>query len=445
MKDYIRYLRDEMRYFIKIILTVVFSIFLFAGLSHAEKVTFVKEYTYQASELDSKASCRTISLEMVKRLLLEELGTYLISETEVKDFQLTKDKVVMLTAGIVQTEILNEKWDGERYYLKARVKADPKEVAAAVDRLRKDTQKSKELEAVKKKADEAFKQIEKLKKELEAVKADTNKQKEYAKAADILSATDWYEKGYNLGISGNYKEALNAFNKAIELNPQDAAAYSSRGLTYYFLGKYQQAIKAFNKAIQIDPQLDIAYNNRGITYAELGNYKQAINDFTKSIELNPQRANLYYNRGLAYHKLGNYQQAINDYTKAIQGDVIDKLIDRLQDTWVYSNRGLAYHKLGNHQQAINDFNKAIELDPQNAAAYSGRGNAYNDLGNYQQAINDFNKAIQLYPQFTIAYYERGLAYDKLGNYQQAIKDLQVAARLGLKDAQDLLINIGERW
>ena len=38
----------------------------------------------------------------------------------------------MLTAGIVQTEILNEKWDGEKYYLKARIKADPNEVVAAV-------------------------------------------------------------------------------------------------------------------------------------------------------------------------------------------------------------------------------------------------------------------------------------------------------------------------
>jgi hypothetical protein len=81
-----------MRYFVKVFIFAVINIFLFAGLSHAEKVTFVKEYTYQASELDSKASCRTISLEMVKRLLLEELGTYLISETEVKNMQLTKDQ-----------------------------------------------------------------------------------------------------------------------------------------------------------------------------------------------------------------------------------------------------------------------------------------------------------------------------------------------------------------
>ncbi|MBI5212415.1 MAG: hypothetical protein HY957_03465, partial [Nitrospirae bacterium] len=105
----------------QIFLAVILNIFLFAGLSHAEKVTFVKEYTYQASEIDSKVTARAIAVEQVKRLVLEELGTYLLAETEVKDFRLTKDRVVILTAGIVQTEISNEKWDGERYYLKARI------------------------------------------------------------------------------------------------------------------------------------------------------------------------------------------------------------------------------------------------------------------------------------------------------------------------------------
>ena len=111
----------------------------------AEEVTFVKEYSYQASEADSKLSARAITLEQVKRLLLEELGTYLMSETEVKNFQLTKDKITTLSAGIVSTQILEEKWSGETYYLKAKIKADPNEVTKGIDNLRKDMQKGKEL------------------------------------------------------------------------------------------------------------------------------------------------------------------------------------------------------------------------------------------------------------------------------------------------------------
>jgi tetratricopeptide (TPR) repeat protein len=410
MKDYIRYLRDEMRYFIKIILAVVSIIFLFAGLSHAEKVTFVKEYTYQASEIDSKVTARAIAVEQVKRLVLDELGTYLLAETEVKDFRLTKDKVVMLTAGIVQTEILNEKWDGERYYLKARIKADPNEVAAAVDRLRKDTQKSKELEDVKKKADEAFKEIGRLKKELDAVKADKNKQKEYAKAADMLSATDWFEKGLNFIELGNYSAALNAFTKAIELYPKFFGSYLNRGFAYDMLGNQQQAINDYNKAIELAPKLakdaDVfanVYVLRGSSYDELGNQQQAINDYNKAIELAPKLAAAYYGRGIVYNELGIYQQALSD------------------------------------------LNKAIELDPQLAEVYFNRGITSHSLGNYLQAINDYNKAIELKPKLAEAYYNRGITYSRINNYQQAIEDFKIAARLGNKNAQDTLLKMGEKW
>lgn len=64
------------------IVLVLFLIIITVTPAFAETVTFTKEYTYQASDFDSRNSSRTIALEMVKRLLLEELGTYLVSETE---------------------------------------------------------------------------------------------------------------------------------------------------------------------------------------------------------------------------------------------------------------------------------------------------------------------------------------------------------------------------
>jgi hypothetical protein len=45
----------------------------------AKVVTFEKEYTYQASEIDSKVTSRAIAVEQVKRLVLEELGVYLMA------------------------------------------------------------------------------------------------------------------------------------------------------------------------------------------------------------------------------------------------------------------------------------------------------------------------------------------------------------------------------
>ena len=53
-------------------LLIAFSSSLFAGAK-----TFIREYTYTAGEADSKITARAISLDQVKRLLLEEIGVYL--------------------------------------------------------------------------------------------------------------------------------------------------------------------------------------------------------------------------------------------------------------------------------------------------------------------------------------------------------------------------------
>ncbi len=128
------------------------------NISSAEAKTFIKEYTYMASDIDSKVSSRAIALEQVKRALLEELGNYLISETEVKNYQMTKDQITTLTAGIVSAEVIDEKWDGKTYYIKAKILADPKEVTKSVDALRTDVQNIKDLEDSKKTAQEAMKE-----------------------------------------------------------------------------------------------------------------------------------------------------------------------------------------------------------------------------------------------------------------------------------------------
>ena len=314
-----------------IMIVMLFATGLFASrTAFAEVRTFEKEYTYQASEIDSKVTSRAIAVEQVKRLVLEELGTYLMAETEVRDFQITKDRVVMLTAGIVQTEILNEKWDGERYYLKARIKADPKEVAVSLDILRKDAQKSKELEDLKKRADNAYKEIERLKTELESVKADKNKQREYTKATNTLRATEWALKGTyadpNLRKVYTIKGDSSIFekydqNKKIESPnverkssntgrpPEKSLSFTDKDLEKYKTPESKERdkkIEALTKAIALDPNLVYAYINRGNAYFDEGQYDRAIKDYSRAIALNPDDAYIYGVRGLAYINSGQY-------------------------------------------------------------------------------------------------------------------------------------------
>jgi tetratricopeptide (TPR) repeat protein len=88
----------------------------------------------------------------------------------------------------------------------------------------------------------------------------------------------------------NYAEAIKDFNKAIELNPEDANAYFNRGGAYRDTGNYGQAVKDFTRAIELSPKDADAYDNRGIAYDLKGEYAQALKDYNRSIELNPESA-----------------------------------------------------------------------------------------------------------------------------------------------------------
>mgnify|MGYP003307966028 FL=1 len=104
--------------------------------SNAENKTFIREYNYQASETDSKVSARQKALSEVKHLLIEELGVYIESyvnyTTEEKNSTVAKDFFTMeirqISVGIAETKILEERWTGDSYYVKAEMTADPNEV-----------------------------------------------------------------------------------------------------------------------------------------------------------------------------------------------------------------------------------------------------------------------------------------------------------------------------
>ena len=73
---------------------------------------------------------------------------------------------------------------------------------------------------------------------------------EVAAAAEVL-----YVQAHNLANEGRYDEAIEKYNKAIELNPNYAIAYAGRGQAYFKLGQYDLAIPDLAKAIELDPNL----------------------------------------------------------------------------------------------------------------------------------------------------------------------------------------------
>ena len=84
------------------------------------------------------------------------------------------------------------------------------------------------------------------------------------------------------------------------------------------LGQLAKAISDLNRAIQLNPKNATAYTNRGITYSKLKQRRRAISDFTKAIELNPNNPKPYAARGVLFASIGKFEEARNNMRRAIE-------------------------------------------------------------------------------------------------------------------------------
>ncbi|MBD2533284.1 tetratricopeptide repeat protein [Nostoc flagelliforme FACHB-838] len=264
-----------------------------------------------------------------------------------------------------------------------------------------------------------------------------------------------YQKGVNKYDAGNYEGAIEDFNQAIELDPQNALAYNRRGDAYYRLGDYEQAQADSSQAILLNPQDANAYFDRGFAFSELNKYKEAIADYTQAIKLNSKDAYAYYGRGLARAKSKDNKGAIEDFSKAIalkpqyneaylqRGILRRRLRQRLEaiqdfdkiiknnptDAKAYYQRGLTQSINKQKYAALKDYTDAVNINPKYIEAYLNRGDIYSDLGNKVEATEDYNTILQIDPKFIAAYIHRGIHRFSFGDYKGAIEDYTAALKL----------------
>lgn len=104
----------------------------------------------------------------------------------------------------------------------------------------------------------------------------------------------------------------------------DFAFYRKRADENIAKGEYDLAVNDYNKAIELNPQDISVYLNRGLAFYNKKNYSQATADYDKAIELNPKESMLYFNRGNSYEKMGNIPKAVEDYQKAFELDATNE-------------------------------------------------------------------------------------------------------------------------
>ncbi|CAD8214482.1 unnamed protein product [Paramecium octaurelia] len=170
-----------------------------------------------------------------------------------------------------------------------------------------------------------------------------------------------------------------------QLNTKEAEILVTEGFALYNLNKYQEAIECYDIAITINPQNDAVWYYKGNALNKLNKYQEAIECYDKSITINPKDDKVQYNKGIALNKLNKYQEAIECYDKAIT-------INPKHDS-ALSNKGLTLHKLKKYKNAIICYDQAlsVSITPLNLLR---KADSLFELGNKQEAKQYYLDALQ---------------------------------------------------
>jgi tetratricopeptide (TPR) repeat protein len=166
--------------------------------------------------------------------------------------------------------------------------------------------------------------------------------------------------------------------------------YFLRGNTAYELRRYEDALAAYNRSLELRPDDPDTLNNRGVTLDDLKRYEEALADYNRSLELRPDDPDTLNNRGNALHHLNRYDEALTEYNRALE------LRPDHPDT--LNNRGITLNNLKRYDEALADYNRALELRPDDPSTLNSRGINYGHMERYNEALEDFGRALEVAPE-----------------------------------------------
>ncbi len=203
-----------------------------------------------------------------------------------------------------------------------------------------------------------------------------------------------------------YAEASREFQKALWHNPRLAKAYSGLGRAYVGLGRLDDALEVLGKAIELEPNMAEAYITKGLilltradSSGDRSDYERAVSSCRRGIELNPKLPVPIVIRvaiGKAYFQEGNLTRASRQFEEILKADA------NFSDAYFYL--GAVHYARHEYEKAESAYLRVIELEPSSANAYERLAHLYGSRGILlEKAIQYAEKAIDLKPDSAVYY------------------------------------------
>ena len=156
----------------------------------------------------------------------------------------------------------------------------------------------------------------------------------------------WFQKGLEMEETGAPVElAVEAYRKALELNPAAAGALVNLGTIFYRQKDFAEAEKHYVQAVVADPGYPLAEFNLGNLYDEQGRVKDAADHYHRALELNPAYADAHFNLALLAERSGESLKAVSHWKTYLKLDpsgqwaeIARRQLDRLRQSTVIQSR-----------------------------------------------------------------------------------------------------------
>lgn len=247
-----------------------------------------------------------------------------------------------------------------------------------------------------------------MRKELENAKKDIQS----AEKLDPKNDYFYIAEGQLLHELTDYAGAIEAFQKAVDLNSKNNDLFFFIAKTFNAAGNYEQQKVAAELALKNGTRFPgDAYFYIGDYYFRQRNYKEAAAAYEMSLVSNPEIYNTYGNLAESYRNLNDYQKAIKIALQGTRKYPDDGTL-KVSLSWYYS---LA----DQHGNAVAVAQEAIKIVPNQYMAHTNLCRAYNDLKQYTSAIIACNRAIAIEPGDGETNFYLGRAHQLLGQTKEA--------------------------
>jgi serine/threonine protein kinase/Tfp pilus assembly protein PilF len=218
----------------------------------------------------------------------------------------------------------------------------------------------------------------------------------YEKAKTFAQkATDkerlWIEAAYANDIERNPEKGVRILKQMAKKYPKEKRVHSSLAFFYGSKKLFNEAIEEYNKALELDPNYGLTINGLAYTYAQMGYFEKAIEYFKRYASVSPGDANPFDSMGDLYFQMGKFDEAIAKYKEALEVKP-----DFFQTYWKI---GYIYALKENYTETMRWNNRYIARVPLSsgiAGGHAWKGIYDYWLGKLEHTFVDFHKAAELW-------------------------------------------------